>query len=92
MPNGFQVQTLAGHPVYTMIAGDTKPGIVLEVPFGVRSGTDRIGTGERLNFYQPRHRRRMINGMIARVPLVALDIPRLAGADVSGCGCSRPAW
>jgi hypothetical protein len=81
MPNGFHVQTQAHHHhVYTMIAGDTKPGIVLEVPFGVRCGTDRIGTGERLNFYQPQHRRRMINGMIARVPLVALQYYRGSSA------------
>jgi hypothetical protein len=71
-PAGFQVQTLAPHPVYATIAADPEPGIVLEVPFGVRSGTDRIGIGERLNFHQPFHRKRMINGMIARVPLEAL--------------------
>ena len=76
VPKGFPVQTLAGSPAYTMIAGDTQPGIVLEVPFGVRSGTDRIGTGERLNFYQPIHGRRIINGMIARVPLAALQYYR----------------
>ena len=70
---GFPLQTRRHHPVYATLAArhDARP--ILEVPVGVRTGTDLIGTGETLNFEQPVHQRRLINGMIARVPLEALN-------------------
>ena len=39
------------------------------MPFGVRSGLDRIGNGgEALQFYQHIHRRPIMNAMVARLP------------------------
>ena len=77
---GFPLQTRSHHPIYATLADrhDARP--ILEVPVGVRSGTDLIGTGETLNFEQPVHQRRLINGMIARVPLEALDYYRRSPA------------
>jgi hypothetical protein len=77
---GFPLQTRSHHPIYATLADrhDARP--ILEVPVGVRSGTDLIGTGEALNFHQPIHQRRLINGMIARVPLAALDYYRRSPA------------
>ena len=48
------------HPVYDtylQIAADTESTAILEVPFGVRSGTHRLGSGgEALQFFQPMER------------------------------------
>jgi hypothetical protein len=42
---------------------------VIEVPFGVRSGIDRIGgRGEQLQYYQHVHGRPIISAMVARLP------------------------
>jgi hypothetical protein len=73
---GFSIQTMADEPVYTEIAKDPRDCLVLEVPFGVRTGTDRIGPGEALSFYQPTHGTRLINGFAARAPLAALSYYR----------------
>jgi hypothetical protein len=72
MVYGFPLQTRSHHPVYATLGDDHDARPILEVPVGVRTGTDLIGTGETLSFHQPIHRRRLINGMIARVPLEAL--------------------
>jgi hypothetical protein len=77
---GFPLSTMPDEPVYTAIARDPRDVVVLEVPFGVRTGTDRIGPGEEFNFYQPIHRKRMINGMLARAPLAALAFYRASPA------------
>jgi hypothetical protein len=77
---GFPIQTRTHHPAYSMIPDDGDAGVLLEVPLGVRSGTDVIGTGEALSFHQPLHRRRLVNGMVARVPLAALNYYRASPA------------
>ena len=71
--SGFPLQTRRHHPVYATLAAEHDARAILEVPVGMRTGTDLIGTGETLSFHQSIHRRRLINGMIARVPLEALD-------------------
>jgi hypothetical protein len=77
---GFSVQTMPPRPIYAEIARDPRDCLVLEIPVGIRTGTDRIGPGEALSFYQPTHRKRLINGFAARVPLVALDYYRKSPA------------
>jgi len=77
---GFALSTMPDEPVYTEIGRDPRDVLVLEVPFGVRTGTDRIGPGEEFTFYQPIHRKRMINGMLARAPLAALAFYRASPA------------
>jgi hypothetical protein len=71
--SGFQTQTFRDEPIYRTI-GDT-PGdfLVLEVPFGVRSGTDVLGRGDDLTYYQPVHKKRMINVLLTRIPLASLE-------------------
>ena len=76
----MKVQTMPSEAVYGAIAGDPREGLLLEVPLGVRTGTDRIGVGEELSFYQPIHRKRLINGFLARAPLSALDYYRQSTA------------
>ena len=66
------VQSMPVQPVYAQIAQDLRDVVVLEVPVGVRTGTDRIGDGEIFTFYQPTHGKRLINGFAARGPLEAL--------------------
>ncbi|HXX66170.1 MAG TPA: hypothetical protein VEK07_03260 [Polyangiaceae bacterium] len=69
---GFSTQSMAREPLYEQIRSDPTDCLVLEIPLGVRTGTDRIGPGELFSYYQPIHRKRMINAMIARVPVDAL--------------------
>jgi len=78
--DGFSIGTLPREPVYERIAGDTRHCVLLEVPVGVRTGTDRIGPGEALSFYQPVHKKRLINGFAARAPLAALNYYRTSPA------------
>jgi hypothetical protein len=73
---GFSIQTMASEPFYADIAQDPRDCLVLEVPFGIRTGTDRIGSGEVLSFYQPTHGKRAINGFVARAPIAALSYYR----------------
>jgi hypothetical protein len=80
LPAGFSIQTMPSEPIYAEIARDPRDCLVLEIPVGIRTGTDRIGPGEALSFYQPTHRKRLINGFAARVPLVALDYYRKSPA------------
>jgi len=58
--SGFPLQTLGHHPVYATLAADHDARAILEVPVGLRTGTDLIGTGEILSFHQSIHRRRLI--------------------------------
>jgi hypothetical protein len=54
---------------YRQIAEAREAGSLVEVPFGVRSGLDRIGNGgEALQFYQQIHGRPIMNAMVARLP------------------------
>ena len=54
---------------YREIANSGEAGSIVEVPFGIRSGLDRIGNGgEALQFYQHLHGRKIMNAMIARLP------------------------
>jgi hypothetical protein len=78
--HGMSLQTMPAEPVYAQIAADPADRLVLEVPVGVRTGTDRIGPGEVFTFYQPLHRKRLINGLLARGPLDALDYYRRSPA------------
>jgi hypothetical protein len=66
------IQSMPREPVYDAIAMDSRDRVILEVPFGVRTGTDRIGEGEIFTYYQPRHGKRLLNGFAARGPLAAL--------------------
>jgi hypothetical protein len=65
----FPVQVYPRYAAYRSIAAEPGAFALLEVPVGVRSGLDRIGTGgEILQFYQGQHGKRLINGMVARLP------------------------
>jgi hypothetical protein len=77
---GFELRSMPREAVYEEIANDDRNRLVLEVPFGIRTGTDLIGPGEFLNFYQPIHKKRLINGFIARGPLEALAYYRSSPA------------
>jgi hypothetical protein len=65
----IQTQVYPDYAIYRQIAAETGDFTLLEVPFGVRSGLDRIGSGgEILQYYQPVHGKGLLNGMIARLP------------------------
>jgi len=62
-------QTYPVFDAYRQMAESGEAGSIVEVPFGVRSGLDRIGNGgEALQFYQHIHRRPIMNAMVARLP------------------------
>lgn len=64
-----RVQTYPEYAIYHQIADEPGDFTILEVPFGVRSGLDRIGQGgEILQYYQHIHGKQLLNGMIARLP------------------------
>ncbi|MBZ0284090.1 MAG: hypothetical protein K8L97_25340 [Anaerolineae bacterium] len=64
-----RVQTYPEYAIYHQLADEPGDFVILEVPFGVRSGLDRIGRGgEILQYYQDIHQKRLLNGMIARLP------------------------
>jgi hypothetical protein len=70
---GFPTHRFSEEPIYRVIADTPGDFSVLEVPVGVRSGTAVFGRGDRLMFYQTIHGKRLINGYLARIPIVALD-------------------
>jgi hypothetical protein len=77
----FPTRTMPSASFYEQIARDGRDCLILEIPVGVRTGTDRIGKdGEILTFYQPIHRKRLINGFVARAPLAAMDYYRASPA------------
>ncbi|HYY87809.1 MAG TPA: hypothetical protein VFA49_03365, partial [Chloroflexota bacterium] len=65
----FAVQTYPTYAAYNRLAREPGRFVLLEVPFGVRSGLERIGDGgEILEHYQHVHGKPLLNGMIARLP------------------------
>jgi hypothetical protein len=65
----FAIQTYPSYAVYDRLAREPGRFTLLEVPFGVRSGLERIGQGgEVLEYYQHVHGKPLLNGMIARLP------------------------
>lgn len=86
----FALQRYPDVDVYSRLAGRPGDFTILEVPVGVRSGTDVFGAGDFLQFYQTIHGKPMINGMVARVPRRVFDYYRsspslrlLAGESVA---------
>ncbi len=65
----FPTQIYPTYATYERLAQEPERFTILEVPFGVRSGLERIGDGgEVLQFYQHIHRKPLLNGMVARLP------------------------
>lgn len=77
---GFQTHAIRIDPIYETIARMPGDFVVLEVPLGVRCGTDLIGRGDDFMLFQTVHGKRMINEYLSRVPLVALDYYRTSPA------------
>ncbi|HET6316794.1 MAG TPA: hypothetical protein VFG86_10065, partial [Chloroflexota bacterium] len=70
----FPTQTYPTYATYERLAREAERFTVLEVPFGVRSGLQRIGDGgEALQFYQHVHGKPLLNGMVARLPSSVFD-------------------
>jgi hypothetical protein len=65
----FQTQIYRDYDFYHRLALQPETFTLLEVPFGVRSGLERIGRGgEVVQYYQHVHRKRLLSGSMARVP------------------------
>jgi hypothetical protein len=55
--------------VYETLRDRTEPGVVLELPLGIRDGFGVRGTfDERVLFYQTIHGRPLVGGFVARLP------------------------
>jgi hypothetical protein len=78
--SGFVTHPVHVEPIYERIAEMPGDFLLLEVPFGVRSGSDGIGQGDDLMLYQTVHHKRMINGYLSRIPLAAYDLYRRSPA------------
>ncbi len=75
--NPFVVQTYPDYATYRQIAAEPGEFTLLEVPFGIRSGLEQIGSGgEVVQYYQPLHGKRLINGSMARLPTQVFDFYR----------------
>jgi hypothetical protein len=62
-------QTYPSYATYQRLANEPGRFTILEVPFGVRSGLERIGDGgEILEYYQHVHGKPLLNAMVARLP------------------------
>ena len=73
----FETQVYPEYAFYSDIARDTEDYVILEIPFGIRSGFDQIGQGgERLQYYQAIHGKKILNGSLARLPSSLFDFYR----------------
>lgn len=73
----FKTQVYPRYEFYERIADDPDDYVILEIPFGVRSGLMQIGEGgERLQYYQPIHAKKILNGSMARLPDSLFDFYR----------------
>ena len=87
----FLIREMPLEPVYAQIGRDPTPSVLLEIPVGLRNGTDRVGTdGEILTFYQPAHGKRLVNGFSARSPTAAIDYARASPALMYLAGETPP--
>ena len=89
--NGFDSHAVSVEPIYRTIAETPGDFSVLEIPFGVRSGSDVIGRfGDRLMLYQTTHHKRIFNGYLSRVPVAALAYYRASPAFMFLAGETPP--
>jgi hypothetical protein len=72
----FSTQTMPRPSIYRQIAQDPRLCTLLEVPFGVRTGSDSIGNAEELTYYQPIHKKRILTGYVTRAPVAAFEYYR----------------
>jgi hypothetical protein len=87
----FMIREMPLQPIYEQIGRDPTPSVLLEIPVGVRNGTDRIGAeGEILTFYQPIHGKRLVNGIATRSPTAAIDYGRASPALMYLAGETPP--
>jgi hypothetical protein len=90
--HGFDSHEVTVEAIYHIIAATPGDFSVLEIPFGVHSGSDLIGKfgGDRLMLYQTIHHKRMLNGYLSRVPLAALAYYRASPAFMLLAGETPP--
>jgi hypothetical protein len=87
----LHTQTYPTYAFYQHLGATPGRLTIVEVPFGVRSGLERIGEGgEVLEYYQHVHGRPLLNAMVARLPRGLFETYRghpslrfLAGEDVA---------
>lgn len=69
LPAPFPLVALERPAVYETLRDRTEPGVVCELPLGVRDGFGVRGTfDERVLFYQTIHSRPLVGGFVARLP------------------------
>ncbi|MDX1665001.1 MAG: hypothetical protein R3272_14515 [Candidatus Promineifilaceae bacterium] len=64
----FALQRYPEARIYEEIGAREGDFLVLQVPVGLRSGTQRFGNGDPLQYYQTVYEKRAINAMVARIP------------------------
>jgi hypothetical protein len=90
----FKVQSYPEYSFYNQLRKESADFALLEIPFGVRSGLQRIGTGgEMLQYYQHIHGKRLLNGSMARLPSRVFDFYRTHAALMFLSGeLTNPNW
>lgn len=67
----FNLYSTAVPVVYSLVAQDKRPGVVLELPFNVSDGRKQWGEGgdaDQLLYYQTLHHHPIVGGSLGRVP------------------------
>jgi hypothetical protein len=73
----FLTQTYPDYHFYHWVADVPGDFAILEIPFGIRSGLDKIGNGgEALQYYQHIHGKRLLNGSLSRLPVGVFEFYR----------------
>lgn len=87
----LETQTYPDYRFYESIRAETGDFALLEVPFGIRSGLDAIGNGgERFQYYQHIHNKRLLNGSLSRLPVSVFEFYRSLPALLFLAGESVP--
>jgi hypothetical protein len=87
----LEIQTYPDYRFYESIRSEVGDFTLLEVPFGIRSGLDKIGEGgERFQYYQHIHNKRLLNGSVSRLPVFVFEFYRSHPALLFLAGESAP--
>lgn len=73
----LETQIYPEYRFYDSMRAEAGDFTLLEVPFGIRSGLDSIGNGgERFQYYQHIHNKRLVNGSVSRLPVSVFEFYR----------------
>ena len=73
----FETQTYPDYDFYRWVAEVPGDFTIMEVPFGFRTGLEKIGEGgDGLQYYQHIHGKRLLNASVSRLPVAVFEFYR----------------